>query len=429
MSEESELGRRTLSKVRWHLIPFIFLCYVIAYIDRINISFAARSMQSDLGLDDVVYGRGAGLFFLGYFLFEIPSNLILQRVGARLWIARIMIVWGFVSMAMIYVKGTWSYYGMRVLLGLAEAGFFPGMVLFLTYWIPARERAQTGALFMIAAPVAAMLQSPISGALLKMDGMGGLEGWQWLFLVEGFPAVILGILCLFALTDKPEDARWLATEEREWLIREMASDRAAREAHRNVSLSQSLTNGKVWLLCLIYFLNAAVTYGIFLWLPKMLQEVSGLKDFQLGLLTAVPFAVAIVTMILISRHSDRTRERRWHLAGCAITGAAGLLMAVLFQKQTLLFVLGFTLCQAGQRSIMSLFWSIPPMFLGRTAAAAGIALINAIGNLGGYFGSDLMGSLKKTTGGYTVGLLVLAGALVVLSALVVSLRLPREQKR
>lgn len=428
MSEETDLGIRTLAKVRWRLLPFIFLCYVIAYIDRINISFAAKSMQADLGLDDVVYGRGAGLFFLGYFLFEIPSNLILQRVGARIWIARIMIVWGLVSMAMVAVTGPWSFYGMRVLLGLAEAGFFPGMVLFLTYWFPARLRAQTGALFMIAAPVAALLQSPLSGALLELDGRAGLHGWQWLFLVEGFPALVLGILCLTRLTDKPEEARWLSADEREWLVREMAADRAAREAHRNLSLADSLRNPKVWLLCLIYFLNAGVTYGIFFWLPKMLEQVSGEKGIRLGFLTAIPFAAAIAGMILISRHSDRTSERRWHLACCAMTGAAGLVLAAFSQSSTVLFVLGFALCQVGQRSIMSLFWSIPPIFLGGTAAAAGIALINAIGNLGGHFGSDMMGHLKTSTGGYTGGLLVLAGALVLLSVLVVLLRLPKEGK-
>ncbi len=422
-----DLGKRTLQKVIWRLIPFIFLCYIVAYIDRVNTSFAAKALQLDLGLSKVEYGRGAGLFFLGYFLFEIPSNMILRKVGARIWIARIMIVWGLVSMGMIFVKGVWSFYAVRVLLGLSEAGFFPGMVLYLTYWIPARERARAGALFMMAAPVAMAVGGPLSGALLEMHGFAGLHGWHWLFLIEGFPAVILGFLTLKFLTDSPEKATWLAPEERAWLQNEMETERNRKAGHMSTRALSTLSNPKVMLLCLIYFLNAMVTYGIFLWLPQILEELTGYKGFKLGLINAIPFIAAIVGMIVIGAHSDKTGERKYHVAFCSMIAAVGLALASFFSKSPVLFVLSFAFCQMGQRSVMSVFWAIPPLFLGGAAAAAGIALINAIGNLGGYLGPDMMGYLAKRTGGYAGGLGVLAGAMVLIAILVSSLRLPKEK--
>lgn len=422
-----DLGRRTLSKVIWRLIPFIFLCYVVAYIDRVNTSFAAKSLQLDLGLSKAEYGRGAGLFFLGYFLFEIPSNMILRRVGARIWIARIMIVWGIVSMGMIFVKDVWSFYIVRVVLGLSEAGFFPGMVLYLTYWVPARERARAGALFMMAAPVAMAVGGPLSGALLEMHGFLGLKGWHWLFIIEGFPAVILGLLTLKYLTEVPEKAEWLEPEQRAWLKGEMETERARKAKHTTTSAWDSMRDPKVLLLCLIYFLNSSVTYGIFLWLPQILEELTGLKGFKLGLVNAIPFVAAIAGMIVIGRHSDKTGERKLHVAACAIVGAVGLFLAALSLKNPYLFVLSFTFCQLGQRSVMSVFWAIPPIFLGGAAAAAGIAFINAIGNLGGHFGSDMMGELYKRTNGYQGGLMALSGILVLLAVLVATLRLPKEK--
>jgi ACS family tartrate transporter-like MFS transporter len=426
-AEAGDLGRRTLRKVAWRLLPFIFLCYIVAYIDRVNTGFAAKSLQKTFSFGDNQYGTGAGLFFLGYFLFEIPSNLILRRVGARIWIARIMIVWGLVSMGMMFIKGIWSFYAMRVILGLAEAGFFPGMVLFLTFWFPARERARAGALFMIAAPVAMAVGGPISSSILGMDGLSGLQGWQWLFIIEGFPAVLLGILTLKCLTDSPEKAGWLAPEEREWLITELEAERARKAGHTSTGALQPLSNPKVWLLCLIYFLNTSVTYGIFLWLPKILEEMSGFKGLKLGLINSIPFLAAIVGMVGIGAHSDRKGERKLHVAACALTAAVGLALAAMFQKNLVLFMLSFTLCQIGQRSIMAVFWSIPPLFLGGAAAAAGIALINAIGNVGGYYGSEMMGQLKQRTGGYSGGLYVLGAGMIVVSILVSTLRLPKER--
>lgn len=415
--------RAVIRRVTRRLIGFAFVCYVVAYIDRVNIGFAATALQRDLGLSDTAYGIGGGLFFLGYCLFEIPSNLILDRVGARLWIARIMIGWGLVSMGMMFISTPATFYAARVLLGIAEAGFFPGMVLFFTYWIPASERARTGALFMMAAPIAIIVGAPLSELLLSLDGRGGLAGWQWLFVGEGLPAVVLGLFALRVLTDRPEQALWLPAREREWLSRTMAAERAGRASHGHASVLGGMRSPRVWLLCAVYFLNTVVTYGVFLWLPKILRDLSGRGGWRLSLMTAIPFVAALAGMVLIGRHSDRTGERKRHVAACALTAASGLLLAAFFTDNLVMLILSFTLSQVGQRSVMSVFWSIPPMLLGGTAAAAGIALINAVGNLGGFVGPSIMGFLRDATGGYGGGLLVLSGALVLEAILVLSLRL------
>ena len=430
MPDQAAAHRRiVIDRVTRRIIPFVFISYVVAYIDRVNIGFAAGALERDLGLSHTEYGIGAGLFFLGYCVFEVPSNLILDRVGARIWIARIMIVWGIVSMLTIFITDVWSFYAARVVLGLAEAGFFPGVVLYLTYWIPAEERARTGALFMMAAPVAIIVGAPLSEAILGLNGWLGLHGWQWLFLLEGFPAVVLGVLALRVLTDRPEQASWLPTADREWLSRTMSDERARRSQTGHVSIRRSLSSGRVWLLCAVYFLNTTVTYGIFLWLPRMLAEASGSSGFGLSALTAIPFVAALIAMVVIGRHSDRTGERKMHVAACAVTAATGLLLAVAFRDNVWLLVLSFTLSQMGQRSVMSVFWAMPPMLLGGAAAAAGIGLINAVGNLGGFFGPSIMGTLRDVTGGYTGGLLVLTAALALEAVLVLSLRLPSEPER
>jgi ACS family tartrate transporter-like MFS transporter len=421
-----DVEQRAIARVQGRLIPFIFICYVIAYLDRVNIGFAATELQRDLGLTDAAFGLGAGLFFLGYCLFEVPSNLILERIGARLWIARIMIVWGIVSMAMMFVSGVASFYALRVLLGIAEAGFFPGVILYLTYWVPARHRARTGALFLMAIPVSVIIGAPLSDALLRLDGLLELRGWQWLFLVEGAPAVIFGIATLFYLTDTPSKATWLKDDERAWLTETMASERAARATQGHGSVLASLRSGKLWLLCAIYFMNTLVTYGVFLWLPRILRDASAGAGVQVGWLTAIPFVAALAGMVLVGRHSDRTGERKWHVAVCALVAAAGLLLAVGFQDNVWMLVVAFTLSQLGQRSLLAVFWAIPPIFLGGTAAAAGIALINSLGNLGGWVGPTVVGWLRGSSGNYTSGLLVLVAALVIEAALVASMRLPRQ---
>ena len=412
-----------LSRVTRRIIPFAFICYVVAYIDRVNIGFAARELRLDLGLSADQFGLGAGLFFLGYCVFEIPSNLILDRVGARLWIARIMIVWGLVSMATMFIWDVWSFMIARVVLGIAEAGFFPGIVLYLTYWVPAADRARANALFMTAAPVSVIIGAPVSEAILSLDGIGGLRGWQWLFVLEGLPAVILGVLAWWVLTDRPEQANWLPAPEREWLTATMTAERAARSEAGHASVGRSLRSGRVWLLSMVYLMNASVTYGIFLWLPSMLQETAG-PEVSVGWLTTLPFVAALIAMVLIGRHSDKTGERKLHVAACAITAAIGLFLAVAFRNHLYWLVLAFTICQIGQRSVMSVFWTMPPMLLAGTGAAGGIALINAIGNLGGFFGPNVMGTLRDLTGGYSGGLLVLAGALILEAILVVNLKLP-----
>ncbi len=417
-----------LSRVTRRLAGFAFVCYVIAYLDRVNVGFAAAALKHDLHLTDSAYGFGGGLFFIGYCLFEIPSNLAMERVGARLWIARIMVGWGIVSMATIFVTNETSFFAARILLGIAEAGFFPGIVLYLTYWIPESDRARVGALFMTAAPVSFIIGAPVSDVLLRLDGRAGLHGWQWLFLGEGLPAILLGIASLWILADRPEDARWLAPDERAWLARRMDEDRAARATTAHGSTAAAFASPRVWLLSTVYFLNTLVTYGVFLWFPTILRDAAGGTSMRLTLVSAIPFAAALLAMIWIGRHSDRTGERKGHVAACALTGAAGLIVAALFPHSVAMLVVGFTLSQVGQRSVMSVFWAIPPMLLAGTAAAAGIALINAVGNLGGFAGPTVMGALRQGTGAYTGGLLVLAAALVIEAVLVISIRLPRTSR-
>ncbi len=324
----------------------------------------------------------------------------------------------------MFITGTPSFYAARIVLGLAEAGFFPGMVLYLTYWIPEAERARTNALFMMAAPIAIAVGAPVSEAVMRLDGTLGLQDWQWLFLLEGLPAMFLGVMARWALTDRPEDAAWLPAGERAWLVATMRDERSRRATGGHGSIAASLRSFTFWRLTTVYFLNTIVTYGLFLWLPKILKDASGAGGFAISGMTAFPFAVALVAMVLIGRHSDRTGERRWHVAGCAAMAAIGLILAAAFQDDLLLLVLSFTLSQSGQRSVMSVFWAIPQRLLGGTAAAAGIALINAVGNLGGWVGPSIMGWLRQSTGTYTSGLLVLSCALIAEGLLVLTLRLP-----
>jgi MFS family permease len=413
-----------LRQVRRRLVPFAFICYVVAYIDRVNIGFAATELQRDLGLSSAQYGLGAGLFFLGYCLFEIPSNLLLERVGARRWIARIMVGWGLVSAATMFVTDVRSFMVARTLLGIAEAGFFPGIVVYFTYWIPAADRARTGALFMMAAPVAVIVGAPISQALLTLDGTLGLKGWQWLFLVEGAPSIVLGLLALNVLTDRPEAAHWLEDGDRRWLSEVMAKERATREEVGLSSMRRSFTSGRVWLLCGVFFLNSVVNYGMFLWLPRLLRDVTKADGFTLSAITAAPFVGALIAMVAVGRHSDRTGERRLHVASCAAITAVGLLLAVASQRHTWLLIVGFTIAQMALRSLAAVFWAMPPQLLGGTSAAAGIALINATGNLGGFVGPTVIGILHDYTGGYTGGLLALTGTLIVEALLVLAVRLP-----
>ena len=399
LTSTSDDARRAavISRVTRRLIPFAFICYVVAYIDRVNIGFAARELQQDLGLSATEYGLGAGLFFLGYCVFEIPSNLILDRVGARRWIARIMIVWGLVSMATMFISDVTSFMVARVVLGLAEAGFFPGMVLYLTYWIPAAERARTNALFMMAAPVSVIVGAPVSEAIMAHARHARIARLA-VAVPARRPARGGARIPRAPRDDRSARASRLAARRRPRMAcrHDERGTRAAAARPGTSNVWRSLQSGRVWLLTLVYLLNTSVTYGIFLWLPRMLQDTAG-PGVSVSLYTAIPFMAALVGMVLIGRHSDKTAERKLHVAACAITASIGLFMAVAFRGNLYMLVLAFTICQVGQRSVMSVFWTIPPMLLGGTAAAAGIALINAVGNLGGFFGPTMMGWLRDVS--------------------------------
>jgi len=403
-----------LAKARRRLIPFLFLLYIVAYLDRINVGFAALQMNQALGFSATTYGFGAGIFFLSYVLFEIPSNVILARIGARRWIARIMITWGLVSTGMMFVRGAAGFYTLRFLLGLAEAGFFPGIIFYLTKWFPVRDRAGTIATFMTATLTAGVIGAPISGALLSVHG-GGLAGWQWLFLIEGLPAVVLGVVVLFVLPDGPETARWLSVEERGAILAEVRADESGQ--HGSHTLGGALSNGRVWLIAVIHFCLIAITlYGIGFWMPQMLKTASRGTDFEVGLLAAIPYAAGAVAMVLAGRHSDRTGERRWHVAIAAATCATGLVLTTL-AGGTFTLVASLSLAMIGLASIFGPFWALATVAARGVGAAAAIALINAVGNIGGFVGPYLLGAINDATHSFAYGFLAIAGLMLTGGAL------------
>ena len=415
-----EEQRLTMAKVTTRLLPLLFLCYIIAYIDRINVGFAKLHLREVLGVSEdkfnSAYGLGAGLFFIGYFLFEVPSNLILQKVGARIWIARIMIVWGIVSASFMFLQGTTMFYTMRFLLGAAEAGFFPGVILYLTYWFPVKERARTIALFATGAVLAGVVGSPISGALLEMHGVGGLAGWQWLFLLEALPAVGLGIVVLIVLPNRPQEAHWLSAAQKDWIQSRLAEDAAAIPPGQGHGLSQIFTSGRVWLLCLLYFLMNVGGYGYELWLPTIIKSFSTTSSFVLGTINAIPYFAAGVAMLLVARYSDKTGERRGVVAVAAISSAVGFALSAYF-KNPYLAMASLTLAFMGIKCTIAPFWAMTTAFLGGTAAAAGIAFINSVGNLGGFAGPYLVGVIKDSTGSNVAALLLLGASLLCMGLL------------
>lgn len=409
-----EEGSRVLRRVTARLIPLLFVCYVIAYIDRINVGFAKLHFQSVLGVDPTVfngiYGFGAGLFFIGYFIFEVPSNLILHRIGARVWIARIMILWGLVSMSFMFMKGVTSFYVLRFLLGAAEAGFFPGIILYFTYWYPPQDRARIIAMFAIGGVAAGVIGSPISGAILEMDGIMGFAGWQWLFFLEALPAIILGFVVLTVLPNGPQDARWLSATEKECIQRRLSTGAVAANLQRH-SLRDCFTSPVVWLLCLLYFLMNVGSYGYEMWLPSIVKGLSGKGDSLVGVINAIPYFVAGIAMYLVSRHSDKTGERRAHVSISAITATVGFAIAAT-AKNPFVAMAGLTVAFAGLKSTIAPFWALTTGFLSGTAAAGGIALINSVGNLGGFFGPTFVGLIKDKTGSDFGGLLLLGACLL-----------------
>ncbi|USX14330.1 MFS transporter [Oxalobacteraceae bacterium OTU3CAMAD1] len=405
-------------RVSWRLMPFLFLCYVAAYLDRVNVGFAKLQMLSDLRFSDTMYGIGAGIFFVGYFLFEVPSNLLMTRTGARIWIARIMISWGVISSAMMFVDSVATFYVLRFLLGAAEAGFFPGIILYLTYWYPAHRRARMVALFMSGVAVAGVVGGPLSGWIMKtFAGLHGLSGWQWLFLLEGVPSVLLGVWTLFYLDDGIRAAKWLSEDDKQRLEQAVAED---GKQQQHMPLAQMFSNGKVWLLALVYFLFVMGLYGVSFWLPQLVKN-SGIDDvFTIGLLTAIPYFVAAVVMVLAARHSDRSGERRWHAAVAALAGALGLIVATVYSDNTVIAMAALSVATAGILSTFPIFWSLPTAMLGGAAAAAGIALINSVGNLAGFVSPYLVGAIKDATHSTANGIYLLAASLVIGAVLVVA---------
>jgi D-galactonate transporter len=425
VTAQSALERTTYRRVARRLIPLLFLCYIAAYLDRVNVGFAKLEMAQDLGLSDTVYGLGAGIFFLGYFLFEVPSNLILQRVGARLWIARIMIVWGVVSAATMLVRGETSFYLMRFLLGLAEAGFFPGVILYLTQWFPPAHRARMTAFFMTAVAAAGIIGGPVSGWILgHLGGVAGWAGWQWLYLLEGVPSIVIGLWVLAYLDDDPSKARWLSEDERALLLRRLEEERAAKQlaGEHRTTLLEAFRSSRVWLLCLVYFSLAMGVYGVSFWLPQIIKDTLTRDPVEIGWISAIPWVVAAVVMVGNGRHSDRTGERRWHVAIPSLVSGAGFALAALPHLGGWTGVAALTLAAAGVLSAMSCFWSMPPALLSGSAAAAGIAWINSVGNLAGYVSPSVVGKIRDVTGSMAPALGLLAASLVLAAILALAVR-------
>jgi len=409
-----ELSAVTLRKVSWRLITFLFMLYVIAWLDRVNVGFAALEMNADLRFSSATFGVGSGIFFLGYCLFEIPSNIILERVGARLWIARIMVTWGLISAGLMLVRTPLLFYVLRFLLGVAEAGFFPGVIYYLSLWYPAAQRARAIAAFMTAVPVTGLIGGPLSGALLGLDGIYGLKGWQWLFLLEGLPAMVLGISVIFYLNDRPETTRWLASAERDWLVKTLAAERSACLLRPHIRVA--LGDATVWKLGIVFLLTAAGFYGYSFWAPLVIKSLTGLSNFKVGLVLGAISAITILGMLLNGYHSDRKGERAMHIAVPLLATAAGFLGCALLH-QPVLAIIALALVPLGHCASYGPFWSMPTQFLTGPAAAAGIALVTMIANIGGFAGPALIGWLKTRTGTHTEAFLLLGGLGVIAALL------------
>ncbi len=415
---DNEQDSTLYNRIAWRLLPFLFVLYIVAFLDRVNVGFAKLQMSADIGLSDLAFGFGAGVFFIGYCLCEIPSNMMLQRVGARFWITRIMVMWGLLSVSMMFVSTPNQFYVLRFLLGMAEAGFYPGVVLYMTYWFPSHARSQGMAWFNLGIAMAGVIGSPLSGWIMQtFAGVAGMAGWQWLFLLEGMPAVILGIVVFFYLDDRPGKVHWLTPEQNERVVRQLAEQRRQQEqAGAGHNFRAAFVNKDLWRLIYVNFALLCGTYGVSFWLPQIVRNLGIESLTRTGFIAAIPFAIASVVMILVSRHSDRTRERRWHGTLCNLASAAGLALAAFFHDQPVLSLAGLSLAMSGGLAGFCVLWALPGVLLTGTAAAAGIALIATIGNLGGYASPFMMGWVKQSSGHLEYGLYVLA-AMTVLGAL------------
>src|SRR6201990_1241584 len=429
------LEKRVIGKVMWRLIPFLIVCYFVAYLDRVNVGFAKLHMNQALGFSEAAFGLGAGLFFIGYFLFEVPSNIFLEKVGARVWIARIMITWGIASASFAFIPSISGATGLskesvvstvRLLLGACEAGFFPGIIFYLTLWFPAVYRARVISFFMLAIPISSIVGAPISGMLLNVSGWG-LEGWQWLFILEALPSVLVGLCVLFYLTDFPRQARWLQADEIAWLEDVQATEKRNKEKVEHLSLFQALTDARILLCALVYFCLNAASYGVAFFLPTIIKDF-GVSDTQTGLLAALPFIFGGIGMVLLGRHSDRTMERKGHVAVALLMAAIGIGLSGLVSNPVIVMAL-LCFAQIGVSAMPAMFWPLPASILTGASAAAGIAAINSLGNLSGFAGPFAMGYLKDLTGNFTAGMLRLAGCSIVGAAVALSLRIDAKREQ
>ncbi|UWF67977.1 MULTISPECIES: MFS transporter [unclassified Brucella] len=406
----------TYRKVAFRIIPLLMICYIIAYLDRVNVGFAKLQMSEELGFSEAIYGLGAGLFFIGYFFFEIPSNILLHKLGARLWIARIMITWGLLSALFAFVQTEWQFYILRFLLGAAEAGFYPGVILYLTYWFPSHRRGKMFALFQAGSPAAGIFGNPLSGWIMdRFHDTAGWQGWQWMFVLEAIPAVVLGVVILLYLDNSVKAAKWLTEEEKAIISRDIEADSKGKAASH--SLMSLVKNPMLWVMTLIYFCFVMGQYGLTLWMPTLIRASGVTSNVTIGLLGAIPFICAIIAMVIFSRSADHYRERRWHLVVPALLGAVGFVVAA-SATNTTVSIIFLSMAAAGVLACAPLFWSLPTAILSGAAAAAGIALINSVANLAGFISPYMVGIIRDATHSSELGMYVLAGFLILGAAIV-----------
>jgi ACS family tartrate transporter-like MFS transporter len=428
LTPDQELERNTMSIVKWRLLPFLLLLYIISWLDRVNVGFAKLQMSEDLAMSDAAFGWGFSIFFVSYAVCEVPSNLLLAKFGARVWIARIMITWGLISAGMMFVTGSTSFYFLRFLLGAAEAGFLPGIIYYLSHWFPRAHRAKAVSWFMIGIPLSVVFGAPLSGWIMQsMDEYLGLHGWQWMFVLEGLPAVLLGFVVLWFLTEKPADARWLTAEQRDWLSRRIEAEHIEAHARHGVQLRAALLHPTVWLLAIVMFCCQTGSYGLTFWVPSIVKELSGYTVLQITLFSAIPYVAAALGMVLVGRSSDRTGERFLHVAVPSFLGAVGFI-AVGLATSPIIAMIALSVAAVGDYCTRGPFWALPGKFLTGTALAGSIALINSMGAVGGVVGPFTVGLLKQATGDFVGPMILLSGVLVVAGVLTLTLRSNRFLK-
>jgi MFS transporter, ACS family, tartrate transporter len=419
---------RARRRVMLRIMPYMFLLFIIAFLDRVNVNFAALAMKDDLHFTDDVIGFGAGIFFIGYFLLEIPGTILVEKWSARRWIARIMISWGVVAILMGFIHTKTQFYSARFVLGAAEAGFFPGIIVYFSHWFRYADRAKAVAMFMAAIPIANIIGAPLSGYLLDHVRWFGLNGWRWLFIIEGAPAIVFGVVTLFYLTDRPHQARWLPEDERQWLTSELEREKQAKQAKHSYGILEAFRHREVIRLTLAYFFMVTAVYGFNFWLPTIIKRQSGWSNMIVALVTDIPYGVALIAILLVGWSSDRTKERRWHTALAMTAASLGLLLSLAAQDQTAVAISAFCLAAAGMYAYLPGFWALPTSFLTGTAAAASIGLINSIGNLGGFAGPYVVGYVSNATHSFSGGVLYLSVSALVAAGLILSLRATRRRR-